>query len=127
MNRIEELDIYQIAGRLADSVWDLYLGWEFFSKSTLGIQFCRSADSIPANIAEGFGRFFYKENLRFLYFARGALEETRNWLLRARNRRLITQGQFDELAQMVELLAKKLNAFINSIKPLAGSPGKRRP
>jgi len=127
MNQIEELDIYQIAGRLADSVWDLCSGWESFSKKTLGSQLCRAADSIPANIAEGFGRFFYKENLRFLYFARGSLEETRNWLLRAWNRRLIKQGQFDELAQMAELLGKKLNAFINSIKPLADRPGKRRP
>jgi four helix bundle protein len=127
MNQIEELDIYQIAGRLADSVWDLCSGWESFSKKTLGSQLCRAADSIPANIAEGFGRFFYKENLRFLYFARGSLEETRNWLLRARNRRLIKQGQFDELAQMAELLGKKLNAFINSIKPLADRPGKRQP
>ncbi len=36
----------------------------------------RSSLSIPANIAEGYGRFYYQEDIRFCYTARGSLEET---------------------------------------------------
>jgi four helix bundle protein len=42
----------------------------------LNQQLRRSTNSIPANIAEGYGRFYYQENIRFCYNARGSLEET---------------------------------------------------
>jgi four helix bundle protein len=42
----------------------------------LSQQICRSATSVPANIAEGHGRYYYQDNVRFCYNARGSLEET---------------------------------------------------
>jgi four helix bundle protein len=45
-------------------------------KWSLAQQLRRSSQSIPANIAEGHGRFYYQENVRFCYIARGSLEET---------------------------------------------------
>ena len=38
-------------------------------------QLRRSVQSIPANIAEGYGRFYFQESIRFCYTARGSLEE----------------------------------------------------
>lgn len=38
----------------------------------------RSSKSVPANIAEGYGRFYYMDNVRFCYNARGSLDETAN-------------------------------------------------
>jgi len=40
----------------------------------------KSADSIGANIAEGYGRFYYLDKVRFYYNARGSLVENRHWL-----------------------------------------------
>ncbi len=45
-------------------------------KWSLVDQLRRSVQSIPANIAEGYGRFYYQEGIRFCYIARGSLEET---------------------------------------------------
>lgn len=45
-------------------------------KYTLLDQIIRSSRSVAANIAEGHGRFYYKENIRFCRIARGSLEET---------------------------------------------------
>ena len=45
-------------------------------KWNLNQQLRRSSLSIPANIAEGYGRFYYQDNIRFCYIARGSLEET---------------------------------------------------
>jgi len=63
--------------------------WDFFAKDTIGKQFVKLTDSIAANISEGFGRFFYKENRQFGYYARGSLFETTTWLTKAHNRKLI--------------------------------------
>lgn len=45
-------------------------------KWNLAQQLRRSSISISANIAEGYGRFYYQDNVRFCYIARGSLEET---------------------------------------------------
>ncbi len=49
----------------------------------LSQQIRRSAQSIPANIAEGYGRYYYQETIRFCYIARGSLEETLSHLVLA--------------------------------------------
>jgi four helix bundle protein len=44
-------------------------------KWELASQIRRASTSIPANIAEGYGRFYYQANIQFCYNARGSLEE----------------------------------------------------
>lgn len=43
-------------------------------KYDLADQLRRSSKSVPANIAEGAGRFYYMDNVRFCYNARGSNE-----------------------------------------------------
>ena len=43
------------------------------------MQFVEAADSISANIAEGYGRYFYKDRRVFCYYSRGSILETKNW------------------------------------------------
>ena len=50
-------------------------------KWALAQQIRRSSVSIAANIAEGYGRFHYQDNVRFCYIARGSLEETLSHLV----------------------------------------------
>jgi four helix bundle protein len=47
----EQLRVYQAAEKLADEVWDIVVGWNYFAKDTVGKQLVRAADSIGANIA----------------------------------------------------------------------------
>jgi len=116
MKKMNDLEFYVMAEEMADTIWNICIKWEFFSKNVIGQQLCRAADSICSNISEGFGRHYYKENLRFLYYARGSLEETRNWLIRAQVRKLIDSNLFSELMDKIELIGKRLNACINGIK-----------
>ncbi len=46
-------------------------------------QIRRCTQSIPANIAEGYGRYYYQDNVRFCYNARGSLAETLSHLVSA--------------------------------------------
>lgn len=64
---LEQMDVYQKACLLADSVWDIVDAWKYFEKKTVGDQLVRSIDSIGANIAEGYGRYHYGEKLKFYY------------------------------------------------------------
>ena len=43
-----------------------------------GKQFTNAADSISSNIAEGYGRYFIKENINFCFYSRGSILETKN-------------------------------------------------
>ncbi|MDQ6481738.1 four helix bundle protein [Dyadobacter sp. LHD-138] len=100
--KLEALHIYQMAMKLGDAVWSLADSWRYFVKDTIGKQLIRSADSVAANIAEGYGRYHYKENLNFCFYARGSLKETSTWLAKAQNRNLISLEKFTELSQLCE-------------------------
>src|SRR5690606_41915432 len=62
---------------LAERVWEIVINWDYFLKDTIGKQLVREADSVAANLSEGFGRFFYKENRQLCYYSRGSLFETK--------------------------------------------------
>ncbi|MEK6571057.1 MAG: four helix bundle protein [Bacteroidota bacterium] len=76
----------------------------------------RAADSIAANLSEGYGRYSYRENIQFCYYARGSLEETRNWIRRAIVRKLSKNDEIENWHSQIDTLGRKFNAFINSIK-----------
>lgn len=113
---LNELDVYNLSASLSDDLWSIVNNWDKFSKDTVGKQLVRSVDSISANISEGYGRYAYKENIVFCYYARGSLIETRNWLDRALQRKLIDRKRYDDFIERIEILAKKLNAYISAIK-----------
>lgn len=115
-NRLEDLDIYNLAMKLGEEVWSIALTWDGFARDTIGKQLVRSADSIASSIAEGHGRFSYKERRQFLYFSRGSLQETKSWLQKARLRALINPQQHEKLIEDMQELHLKANAFIKSIK-----------
>jgi len=75
----------------------------------------RSADSISANITEGFGRYHYKENKNFLYYSRGSTFETLDWLLKSSRRDLIDEEITQGLKLKLDDFLIKLNAYIKSI------------
>jgi four helix bundle protein len=75
--RLEDLEVYNLAESFGDEIWFLVIEWDYFLKDTVGKQLARSADSIGANIAEGFGRYHFKENKNFYYFSRGSIIETK--------------------------------------------------
>lgn len=109
------LQIYQLAERLADEIWDIVDGWKPFARDTVGKQLVRAADSIGANIAEGAGRGSFQDNRRFVKIARGSLHETKHWLRRAYKRNLLTPEQVEKLKPILNELAPRLNAYLKSI------------
>lgn len=112
----EKLDIYRLSETLSDKIWEVVFEWKYLAQDTVGKQIVRSADSIGANIAEGSGRGTDKDYLRFLKIARGSLYETKHWLRRSYQRKLLTDTQIDALKIIIGELTPKLNAYIRSVK-----------
>ena len=108
----ENLEVYKLAEKLADEIWQIVQQWKEFERDTVGKQIVRAADSIGANIAEGRGRYNFQDNRRFTRIARGSLNETRHWLRRAYTRKLLTSEQVDALKPMIDDLSPKLNAYL---------------
>lgn len=111
----EDLNVYRAAETLADLVWDAVSSWDEFSKATVGRQLVRAADSVGANIAEGYGRASYADNKRFVAIARDSLCETRHFLRRAHKRKLLTESQAEPLKELLSTLPRSLNAYLRSI------------
>src|SRR6478609_662432 len=94
---LDDLEVYNLSENLGDKVWMMVLKWEPFAKFGLGKQLTSSVDSISANIAEGYGRFFIKENINFCFYARGSLLETKSWIRKALVRKLISEEEYQVL------------------------------
>lgn len=113
--RLDELEVYGLAMSIGERVWDIVKEWDYFAKDTVGKQFVRAADSMAANISEGYGRFFFKENKQFGYYARGSLYETATWLAKGRRRGLVPDSAHAAIRKDLESLAIRLNNYIRSI------------
>lgn len=111
----ERLEVYQLAEAIADAIWAVVRRWPHFERSTIGRQLVRSADSVGANIAEGVGQGTTGANKRYVRIARGSLYETKHWLRRAYQRGLLSSEEVDRLRPMMDELAPRLNAYLNSI------------
>lgn len=113
--KLEEMRTYQLAMEMAERIWEIVNKWNYFEKDTIGKQLVKAADSIAANLSEGYGRFHYKENKQFCYYSRGSLYETKTWIAKAHNRKLISDEDFASFQKEINTIAIKLNNYINSI------------
>ena len=114
--KLEELRIYQLAMELGEKIWDIVINWDNLSKETIGKQIIRAIDSVAANIAEGFGRYHFKERKHFLYYSRGSLYETKTFLTKAYNRKIIENNEYKYLISFINDLGIRLNNYINTLK-----------
>jgi len=113
--KLEELQVYQLSMSLGDEVWNIVIKWDYFAKDTIGKQLVRSVDSIASNLSEGFGRYHYNEEKHFSYYSRGSLFESKTWITKAFNRKLILGVDFNNLIREIDSIGMKLNKYINSI------------
>jgi four helix bundle protein len=81
----------------------------------LTAQLRRSAASVPANIAEGFGRGTQGEFVLFLGYSLGSLNETQSHLCTAYDRKDIAKDEFAEWFQEGTEIRKMTIAFIKSM------------
>jgi len=97
-------------------VLDIYLLTKDFPEEELyGLtnQLRRAAVSVPANIAEGFGRISKAEKVRFFNIAQGSLNEIRYFLILTQD---LQYGDVRELKSKAEEISKILYIYIKRIQ-----------
>ncbi len=113
--KLEEFKVYQLSMEIAEKIWVIVDGWNNFAKDTVGKQLVRAVDSVAANLSEGYGRYHFRENINFSYYSRGSLFETKTWLTKARNRKLLKTSDYLFLSQQIDDIGVRLNNYIKSI------------
>jgi len=112
----EDLTVWQEAHKLTLEVYKLTAKFPGSEKYGVVSQLRRCSSSVPANIAEGFGRATTRELLRCLQIARGELEETRYFVLLSRDLGYVTSEDCESNAQHCNSIGRLINALGSSLK-----------
>lgn len=107
-----DLEIYHLAEEITIEIYKLTQSFPAQEKFGLISQIRRAIISVGANIAEGYGRFHYKDKTQFLYNARGSLLETKHFLILSCELKFIKKETFEDLLKKIERLSVKLNNYI---------------
>jgi four helix bundle protein len=110
-SNFEDLEIFKLAEKLSDIIWEMVIKWEPFPKNTIGIQLVGAADGVGSNIAEGSGKGSFIDFRRYIKISRGSLYETKYWLRRSYARKLISNKEINNIKPILDELLPKINAF----------------
>lgn len=90
-------------------------------------QIKRSARSVGNNIAEGHGRFHYRDNYRFCSQSRGSLMETLDHFITCHDDDLIDDALYNEARGLFENCLKPLNGYMSWLQRRANETSVRPP
>lgn len=82
-------------------------------------QMIRASRSVTNNIAEGSGRYHYKDTIKFYFVSRGSLHELKDHLLIAYEENYIQKEDFDAVINSIANTSKILNGYIKYVIGLA--------
>jgi four helix bundle protein len=115
-----DLKVWEVGMELAEECYRLTSDFPRGEMFGLTSQIRRSAASIPANIAEGYGRDSKGEYVRFLRVAQGSLKELETHLILASRVGLTRTESVTQPLQITETLGKMLRALYRSLQRSSG-------
>lgn len=110
-----DMEVWQVASKLSVEVFQLTSTLPRSEDYGLTSQIRRSANSISANIAEGFGRKTAKDKSNFYVFARGSVFETQNHIIYGQKVGYFELTFTDQILKHYSNLAFDLNKIIKSL------------
>ena len=121
-----DLRVWQMGMDLAEACYRLTQGFPREEIYGLTSQIRRAAASIPANIAEGYGRDGPKEFAQFLRVSRGSLRELETHLLLARRLDFCSMPALDGILEQTNQIGRMLHGLYKSTQERSTN-GRRRP
>jgi four helix bundle protein len=112
----DKLEVYQECRKLRIQMRDLCRLLPKDEQYSMMSQLRRSSRSVTANIAEGHGRWYYKENIAFCRKARGSLKETLDHLTAAFDEGYINREQLALYKQTYDSCLRLINGYIKYLK-----------
>jgi four helix bundle protein len=122
----EDLDVWKVGREIRRDLYGLADQFPKHEQYGLGQQVRTAAVSLTANIAEGYGRFHFKENIQFCRIARGSAYELLDHLITCTDQRYLNESQYEGLKGKLLRFIQLINGYIRSIgrvgnKPATGS------
>jgi len=111
-----DLDTWKKAHSLALIVYKVTNHFPKTEQFGLTSQIRRAVCSIETNIAEGFGRYYYKDKQRFFYYARGSLSETQALLILAKDLSFISNKKYSQIFVYTETVSRLIFGLIKSLQ-----------
>jgi four helix bundle protein len=116
IHSFENLEVYRLARELSPNVGELIKKSPNNEEHNLKGQMRRAKLSMTNNIAEGFGRYHYQENIQFCRQYRGSICELIDDFNECYENEYINQSYRDQLKNEAYQLIKVLNDYIASIR-----------
>ncbi|MEK7461197.1 MAG: four helix bundle protein [Patescibacteria group bacterium] len=112
----KSLHVYQESHKLVIKIYQITASFPKEEIFGLTSQIRRAAVSIPANIIEGWARQTVKEQIQFLYIARGSLTEVCYYLELCQTLGYIDSAREVELKSQTDSIGKLIHGFIRGLK-----------
>lgn len=112
----EDLEVWKLGRDIRTKLSQLAKELPKEEKYRLSDQIVRASRSVTANIAEGFGRFYYQENIQFCRQSRVSLMELIDHLSVTLDENYITKEQFEIYKDKILHCIKVLNGYIAYLK-----------
>lgn len=116
IQNFEDLEAWQQAINLAVMVYKTTKTFPKDELFSLTNQMRRASSSISANIAEGCGRYNYKEKLQFYRIANGSLLEVKSFCYLSEKLGYITENELSELLDTIVSCQKLISGLIRGVK-----------
>ncbi len=111
-----DLDVWKSARKLKIRIWNLVKSFTPEEKFRLTDQLIRSSRAVSSMIAEGHGKFTYKDKINYCMIGRGSLSETWNHLIDAMDTEYINKEELTTFKMDIDETAKLLNGYINFLR-----------
>ena len=113
---LEDLNVWIKCRELKNRLTEVARELPAEEKYRLTDQLIRASRSVTINIAEGYGRFHFQENIQFLRQSRGSLYECIDHLYCALDDKYIDEVKFNLLKEECSICLKILNGYIKYLK-----------
>jgi len=111
-----DLVVWQAARAFRKNIYLVCRGFPKQETFELGSQMRRAAVSVTANIAEGYGRFSYQENMQFCRQSRGSVYEVPDHLTTAHDAGYITPEQYKQFDLQAISVIKLINGHLRATR-----------
>lgn len=116
ITKLEDLQAWKEAIRLAILIYKYTKLLPESEKYNIKKHMEGCARNIPANIAEGFGRYYYKESKQFYRIASGSLEELKSDTCLCLGLKYFAKRGYQEITDQIEKVGRLLTGLKNSAK-----------
>ena len=116
MQDFKKLEVWNDGIEFCAKIYEMTKKFPDEERYGLTSQLRRASASISTNIAEGAGRRTPADFGQFLYMAMGSVKECETLLILAQKLGYLSQEDSGKLSERLDIVAKKLNKFIQSVK-----------